>query len=471
SCLINLGYFYFNNQDLWKSYNCFDRGKVIAEKGNFADEKPEIFFNLGIVSYCFGQYDLAEYYLEKSLQIYTKKQDLESIVSGLVALALSVYKNQKVNGLVHKTGKAEELLDQALQLSLKAGLKPLEARIINNLAYVYLDKDLDKAREYANQALNLGQNLNDKEVIAASFSNLAEVFLRKNQVSKAEDYFKKSLRIASASNYWTEVWNDYAGLARCDEKRGAFSLAITYYQKALKTLGKLRNNINLDLFRIGFDLEKKDVYEGIIRSLVNLKAKKNSAELEDLIFASVKEIKARVFLEEMLKHDDQNQLSELSKELWALEGNIMDLIVNHRNLPKNEIGAEIQELELRYLRSLASKNPSSNQSNYHHQPLTLQEVREECRRKNQVILDYYLGRDESYCFLINKDHCLIFKLVSEKGIEKSIKLYIKLLSKPEIPTEELRIASKKIRELLLPDEVLRALTGNRLVIIPDGLLH
>ena len=470
-CLLNLGHYSFNNQDLWKSYNYFDRAKFIAEKGNFVEDFPDLFFDLGIVFYCFGQYDLAEYYLEKSLRIYNKKQELESIISGLAALALCIYKNQKINGLFFRAGQAEELFDRALELSLKAGFKPMEARIINNLAYVYLDRDLGRTQEYATRALHLGQSLNDEEVVAASFSNLAEVFLRKNQVLKAAAYFKKSLQIALVSGYWTEVWNDFAGLARCQEKLGDFSLAIAYYQKALQTLGKLRNNINLDLFRIGFDLEKKDVYEGIIRSLVNLKAKKNSAELEDLIFASVKEIKARVFLEEMLKHDDQNQLSEPSKELLALDGSIMELVTNHRNLPKDEIRPEVQELEHRYLKSLASKSQSNDQAKYDSRPVTLKEVRAECKNNNQVILDYYLGRDESYCFFIDKDRYQPFKLASETEVEKDIKLYIKLLSQPEIPAEELKRAGKKVRELLLPEEILRSLTGKRLIIIPDGLLH
>ena len=471
NCLINLGYYSFNNQNLWESYNYFDRAKVIAEKGNLVDDFPSIFFNLGIVSYSFGQYDLAEYYLERSLQIYTKNRDVESIISGLTALALCVYKSQKVNGLTLRENRAEELFSQALELSQKAGFRPLEARIVNNLGYVYLDKNLNQAQEFASRALQLGQSLNDKEVISASLNNLAEVFLRRNQLPEAVDYLKKSLKIAVVSNYWTEVWNDYAGLARCQEKTGDFSLAISYYQKALQTLGRLRNNISLDLFRIGFDLEKKDVYEGIIRSLVNLKAKKNSPGLEGMIFASVKEIKARVFLEEMRRLGDQSQVSEFSEELSALDEAIGELVSNHRNLQEKEIGPEVQELEYRYLRNLASKNQANGQGKYDYQPVTLPEVQKECEKNNQVILDFYLGRDESYCFFINKDHYQPFKLAPETDIERAIKLYLKLLSEPEISSAELRKAGRKICELLLPNGIVDNLAEKRLVIIPDGLLN
>lgn len=472
-CLANLGFIFFNKKELLKSYEYFDQAKTISEKLNIQDEYPEVYSNLGTVLYYLGQYDLSEYYFEKALQIYSKKQDFESAISILYGLALSIYKSLKTNGLGFYEDRIESLLYQALELSRRMGYKNVEARIINNLGYIYLEqgKDLNKAEELSLQALSLGKRLNENEVISASLNNLGEVYLRKGELKKAVSLFSDSLKIARVFDYWPVIWNDYCGLARCQERNGNYGLALRYYQKALRTIEKLRTNITIDLYRMGFDSEKKEVYEGIIRSLIKLRQQKKLRNLDELIFFYVNKLKARVFLEEISNLSDQApRINEFSEELSAIDRWIGDVLSGAEAKNGREIRTEVQELDYRYFR-LLNHGRLNGSGNYNLPLLTLEDIKKECLVNKSVILDYYLGREESYCFLISHDEFRPFLLPGEAEVEKSIKLYIKLLSRLEVSTDELKRAGFRIRKLILPDEMLGFLGEQSLIIVPDGLLN
>ncbi|MGB9862857.1 MAG: CHAT domain-containing protein [Candidatus Saccharicenans sp.] len=470
-CLLNLGFDAFNRKDFLKGYEYFEEAKIIAEQENMQEEVPALFNNLGVISYYFGQFGLAEYYLEKAYNIYEKQNDLESMISLLYARALTIYKNQKINGVGADEHRVEGLLQQALALSRSQGLQNLEARILNNLGYVNLDRDITRAEEFSRQAWKLGKKLKDEEVVSSSLNNLGEIYLRKKHIQKAISCFEESQKLALGADFWTIIWNNYTGLAQCYEKSGNYYRAIDYYQKALKTIEKLRNNIGLDLYRIGFDSDKKRVYEGIIRSLVKLQQARQEPRLDEFVFSSVKKIKARVFLEEVLKLSEKTGVNGSSEELAAMDRAIGELLSKVNTVSENEKKNELLELEYRYLRLATGENQASGLNRYDWQPVTLKEVKSECLANNQVILDYYLNQEESFCFLISKNEFKPFFLPGEAEVEKAIKLYIKLISRPEVAVEELKKAGNHIREIVLPDELLDGLKEKSLVIIPDGLLN
>ncbi|MBC7349480.1 MAG: CHAT domain-containing protein [Candidatus Aminicenantes bacterium] len=470
--LNNIGTYYFINKNILKSHDYFDRALVLAEKEKLLPKDPVILFNLAVTSSQLGLYDLSENYIERALEFYQKGDDLATTISLLSQLAISIHKKTRMNGSLPNRERPRELLSTALELSRQAGLKDQEAEMLNNLGFVLLEVEPERARTLCLQSLKLGEELGKQKVIAASLNNLATLSFKENDIDRAQELYSRALSIALKVDYWSEIWTNYYGLARCLERRGKYEKAFQTYQKALEALAPVRDSITFDLYRIRFDRSKKDVYEGLIRSLVKYRLGHPGQRADKLVFSALNNIKARVFMEELSRlssgREGDNQVEELNK----LDRMISDFVSQSEKVQDETAFSRLAELEYRYLR-LRELNGHGQAalSNSRTAMPGLEQVQKEALSGNELVLDFFLGKEASYCFVISRDHFRIIQLPVEQEIEKSIRLYIKLLASPAVAEEDLRMAGRRIAQLLLPVEDLRSKKFSSLIIIPDGHLN
>jgi len=471
--LDSIGVYYSKKNNLSLSFLYFNRAIALAEKENLLEMVPESLTNMADVCYQLGLYSLAVYYFEKALKIYEKQDALASTISVLYALALSIYR-QKENNPAHFTREQPEaLLTTALELSRQVRNETLEARILNNLGYISINNNLDRSEQYLNLSLAKGLKLKDKEVISSALNNLATINLKRKKVPQAIRLYEQALETAREINNWEEVWEDYAGLAECHEQLGNFSQAFKNYQQALATFEKIRDNINFDFYKIGFDRGKRKVYEGLIRVLVRIKDSQRDIKVDEQLFNTINQLQARVFLEEMDNLNKGEPPSTSSRELAEMEGVINDFFNHDENLGEQDSFGELLELEHRYLqlwgRELSQKNKKESKDVL---PLpSISSFRDNFLTDGQVILDYLLGQNESYCFLFSRTKFQVFHLPPEKEIEKAAKLYIKLLADPASEEEDLKKVGAELGRWLLPPLLGLPDFVTSLTIIPDGILN
>ncbi|MDD8021323.1 MAG: CHAT domain-containing protein [Acidobacteriota bacterium] len=467
-----IGLYYSKKNNLSMSFFYFDKALSLAEKENAVEMFPESLTNLAGICHQLGQYSLAVYYLERALKIYEKQDDLASTISVLNGLAVSIYRQKEESSGNLASEQPQALLKTALRLSQQAGDEILEAKILNNLGFVTLSESPDQAEQHLNLALARGLELNDKEVIGASLNNLATIELNRKQVFRAIRLYQQAVQEASQINCWRGAWEDYAGLAACYEELGDYRRALKNYQQALATFEKIRENINFDFYKIGFDRNKRKVYEGLIRVLVKLNSGWPDSGIDEQLFSTVNQIKARVFLEEMDNLKNSELPAKSSEELTGLNWVISDFFNHGENIGESDSFGELLELENRYFRlwgldsGLENKNKGKSTSALP----ALQVLQKTFLTEGKIILDYLLGQRESYCFLLSQDDYLVFQLPSEQEIEKSVKLYIKLLADPGSEKGDLIRTGAELGRLLLPG--LNSLPGSVkfLTIIPDGIL-
>jgi CHAT domain-containing protein len=472
--LNNIGLYFFRKNDFFNAFVASDKALYLAERENFSEKSPDFLENLAVFTYHLGNYELSEYYFERAIKIYETAGDIESIISDLSGMAITIYKKQRISKYETNLDEPMNLLSTALELSRRAGLQGSEARILNNIGFVYLESDLDRAEDFSRQAWEKGCLLKDKEVIASSLNNLANVYLRRNEVKKAMAAFERSLSVALEIGNWNEVWKNYSGRAQCYERLRNFHQALMAYQKALETFDKIREKISFDLYKIGFSRDKHDVYEGIIRTLVSLKENNpRPAAYDELIFATFNRIKARNFFEGLGRIEDETKSNEIAFELDRLDREIGNLISHPGYLESEDSSKKVLELEYRYLRILSEENSINNHDNQaiFDEPFSLKFVQEKLLEEGQVLLDYYICQNESYCFVVSRDEYRVIKLPAEKEIENSIRLYVKLLAEPETELEDLVSAGSRIRSFLIPGLENLKNKVNSLIIIPDGLLN
>ncbi|MDI6699423.1 MAG: CHAT domain-containing protein [Candidatus Saccharicenans sp.] len=468
--LINIGNYYFHKRDILKSYDYFDRALVLAEKENLLYKDPIILLNMAVTSYQLGQYDLTEHYLERALEFFQKGDDLATTISILSELALALHKKSEMNFNPSDRERPKELLSTALELSRQARMRDQEARILNNLGYVLLEVEPQKARDLCLQSWQQGTDLKDYQIIAASLNNLATISLREHNPNRAKELYRQALTIALRADIFPEVWNNYLGLGRCFEELGDYKSAYINYRQALETLSPVRESIALDLYRISFDRGKKGIYEGLIRSLVKYRLGHPGRQSDEMVFSILNSLKARVLIEELDRLSSRQEAEGRSEELDEVDRMISDLLSRPENALDESSFNRLTELEYRYLRLQGRNGPAAGKNSGGNLP-ELEFIQKEFLSEGQLILDYFLGQEESFCFVISRDHFRIIRLPDEREIEKSVKLYIKLLGSTAVGEDDLRPAGKRIGQLLLPVEELESGKFSNLLIIPDGLLN
>ena len=200
--------------------------KIMKEMG---DRKHEAYYDeeIGIMSYCLGEYHKAKEYLEKALAIRIQIGDKEGEASsygnlGAVFLSIGEYDN------------AKEYLEKALAINTQIGDKEGEASSYGNLGTVLRSlSEYDKAKEYLEKALAIRIQIGDKKGVAADYGNLGTVFLSLGEYDKAKEYLEKALAIRIQIGDKKGEASSYGNLGTVFQFLGEYDKAKEYLEKAL----------------------------------------------------------------------------------------------------------------------------------------------------------------------------------------------------------------------------------------------
>jgi hypothetical protein len=110
-------------------------------------------------------------------------------------------------------------------------------------------------------------------------------------------------------------------------------------------------------------------------------------------------------------------------------------------------------------------------------PVTCRELQAQILRPDELLLDYYLGEEESILFTISRRDCRGIRMPSREMIEEIISLYYRTVSKPpetetfEGASKVLRGSGDRIGELLLGTVLGSDEHTRSLIVIPDGIIN
>ncbi len=96
----------------------------------------------------------------------------------------------------------------------------------------------------------------------------AETLYRKGDLSSAKEQFTQALMEAGELGTVEEQWKALYALGRIAEKEGQPSLAEAKYTEAIHKIESIRSRIQLSRLRSGFLVDKRDVYDAIIKLLL-----------------------------------------------------------------------------------------------------------------------------------------------------------------------------------------------------------
>ncbi|MBE9145054.1 CHAT domain-containing protein [Planktothrix mougeotii] len=355
---------------------------------------------------------------------------------------------------------------------------------LNNIGFVYANlNQLEAALDNYNQALTLWQKIGDRTGEASTFNNIGFVYFQQEKLDQSLEFYNKALQIRQeVGDRPKEALSRYR-VATVKQKQGKFEEAIAQIETALTIIEDLRTQIANQDLRASFLASKQDYYLFYIDLLMELNQQQPNQGWDEKALQISERAKARSLLDilaeaqgEITSGVDPQLLEKkqtLRQKLSALEAQRIKLLSqSHTSIQKQEINQEIETFLQQYNQVLGE----IRENNPHYaaltqpQPLNLSEI-QKLLDENTVLLEYSLGKDRSYLWVVTSNTIQSYDLPGEDAIKISVKAFRENLI---LPSKRMRQGlyeetGKTLREMVFP--LSPALENKRLLIVADGALQ
>jgi CHAT domain-containing protein/tetratricopeptide (TPR) repeat protein len=469
----NMGAAYEKLSDYPQSLNYYHQAlKVFQEIGEKGDT-AWILGNLGAISSKLGNNREGLDYFEKALALMQEVGDrkYEGWVLGTMG---AIYEEQG------ETQKSLEFLNRALEIAREIGDKRLEIDHLGNIGSHYQEiGDTEKSAEYLNQGLEIAEQLGDKVSLTEILILQGSLHRDMKNIDQSIADLEKAVTIGHELGVPRTIWNSEWGLAISYEQKEEYDKALQHFRNAIHTVESIRGKLLTQEQKVGFLGETIDIYEGLIELLFKLREKDKTGAYLAESFHLAERAKSRAFLE-LMAEANVNLSSGISQELETEEKNLQALLTElQQKLLDPEIKAEekenlykeLQSAESRYndfILELREKTPEYAATAYP-EPYTLDRAQARLLDKNTYLVEFFLGKDNVYLWLVSKD-----QILRAQSFPRDHEIFKK------IPEYQTQIAQRKINldfrlgqeiyDLLLKDALAAIPASSHLIIIPDGLL-
>jgi len=229
-------WFYKNN--LYKAIEFY---KLSAEADKAANGPLSKYFvaRTGDIGYCYSalsQYDNAEIYYIKALEIAREINDIEEIANNLNNLG-------QVYFAWGEYDKAISSFTRALEFDRERQIDEYISVDLNNIGKVYFSwKKFEKAIEYYNESLQKAISVGNERMQAIRLSNIGQAYEAMNNFEAALDYLNRALEIDIKLGNKGKVGIRMSHIGMVFLKQGKYGESLTNLDEALnifKELGRI----------------------------------------------------------------------------------------------------------------------------------------------------------------------------------------------------------------------------------------
>lgn len=436
---------------------------------------------------------------EKAGQLLGQALDAHQRLSNLRGESVTLYGLGWRYALVGEHERALEFFRQSLPLRRQLNDRPGQILTLSGtgLSESMLGRN-ESALENLGQALRLAREMKKPGAEAEPLAKLGWVLLALGRNSEAFEHFEQSWKLCQAAGDLAGEANTLYGLARVESQQGKLLSALEHIESALKIVESLRlHNADLQL-RSSYLAITQDYYRFHVELLMRLSESESSVVRAAAAFQASERARARSLLETLhescidLRSDVAPELIERER---SLHQELNDRAFRHRNLQaggkSNQaalIAREIEMLtaELQTVRAQIRKASPRYAALTEPDPVTVEQVQRELLDPDTLLLEFALGAERSYLWLISSSGLQTFTLPSRREIEKaSLRVYELVAARGlENKGEPPSAARTRIKQAdaELPDAAMnlsRMLLGQassylghkRLLIVADGALQ
>jgi len=441
--LFTLGNVAMARGDFVASDDYYHRALAISEKVNPGGVMPaRMMRGLGMIAEYRGDLAKAEEYYQRYVAFWEKANpNGDNFAQGLFT----------VGSVAHDRGnlaQAEQYYQRALAIWAKTAPEGVfVAQVLGKLGQLARDQgDLARAEEYQRRAIAIEEKrVPESPDLAQGLGDLGDVLLAKGELPEALECHQQALAIrekllpGSAAHAAS-----LAALAGIMRRRNQPDAAAQYYQQALDALEHQATRLGSgDELRAGFRAKRASYYKDYIDLLVGQKQ-------FELAFQVLERSRARTLLEtlavahaEIRKDADPALLQQqrgLQQSLAAKNQRRIQLL--GRKSPDAELALlhkEIQNLHSQYQeveQRIRATSPSYA-ALMQPQPISAKETQEQLLDEDTVLLEYSLGEERSYVWVLTRESLATYGLPKRSNIEEAAReIYRLLTTRSEIHTQE-----------------------------------
>jgi CHAT domain-containing protein/Tfp pilus assembly protein PilF len=423
--------------------------------------------------------------------------------------------------------KALEYLNEALTIYRSMGDTYDEALMLTNIGHAYVElKDPKRALEYYTQGLpiaktqddgrwleamvltsmgsannSLGNNevalqlLNEALLIhkgrgnynweAGTLASLGAVYDSLGQPDKALDYFNQSLKIHRALSNYPGQASIHFRIARLERDRGNLSEARLRAEMGIDLTESLRSKFVGAESRTSFVASRRNYYEFYIDLLMRLDEKSPSAGHAGEALQVSEQAHARALLETISESRvdiRQGVDSQLLERERLLQKQVNDEELRRVRVMRGKHTQEdLEAIEKRINKLLEEYNTLQSEIRVRSPryasltqpvPLNLREIQQQVLDDKTMLLEYALGEQKSYLWVVTRSDVKSFVLPKRSDVEGAARRVYDLLmvsnkTQARRPTE---LALAELGRMVLGPAA-SLLTKERLVIVADGALE
>jgi CHAT domain-containing protein/tetratricopeptide (TPR) repeat protein len=491
--LVNIGLAYDSLGEKQKALNHYNLALPILRATGDRNAEAVTLNNIGFVYHRLGELSKALDYFSRALPILTSTGDarLEAITLNNIGY---VY-----NSLDEKL-KALDYYERALPVLRASGDRFKEAVTLYNIGLIHhAQGQHEKALDYLAQALKLQQTTGDRPNEAMTLGDTGMIYASLAESQKALDYYDQSLRLSRAVEDKSVEATTLRRIALIEQQRGNLSEARAKMEAALAIVENLRTKVAIQELRASYFASVQEHFETYISLLMRLHREQPARGYDALALQASERARARSLLEMLaearadIRQGVAPALLERERSLQqslALMAEKQTRLLNERQAIE-QVGAlkrEIEKLLAEYQQVEALIRISSPRYAALTQPspLSLKEIQQQALDADTLLLEYALGDEKSYLWLVTPTSLKSFELPSRAEIESAAREVYKLLTarngqvKFETPEEKkervdkadkeyVQAAARLSRMLLGP--VAAQLERKRLLIVSDGALN
>jgi len=490
--LSNIGVLYESMGEMQKALEKYDEALPLMRVVGDRNGEATIFTNIGAVYQSLGEARKAMEKYNEALRIWRALGDRRGEAITLNHIGM-VYKS------LGETQKALEKFNESLPLRLAVGDRRGEATTINNIGLIYNALgEKQKALEKFNEALLIFQAVGDRRGEANTLHNIGAVYHSLGEMQKAMEKFNEALPLRRAVGDRNGEAITLLGIAHVEQKRGNLPQARQTIEQAVDLIESVRANIASQELRASYLASRQEFFESYIDVLMQM-SKQNPAEAFDAVALAVSERARARSLLELLKEARADIRQGVDSSLLELERSLRQRLntkaaeqvrlLSRKHTPEQAESAakeitsiitEYEELQGK-IRASSPRYAALTQP----QPLNLSEIQQQALDPQTLLLEYSLGKNASYLFVVSQTSLSSYQLPKRTEIEAAARRVYELLTAPQPRPDEAEakrqarieearanywLQAKILSQMLLGPIALQ-LGKKRLVIVADGALH
>ena len=374
----------------------------------------------------------------------------------------------------------------------------LESSTLRELGLVYDSMgETNKALESYKRALVLARASEDQHETAYLLCYVGQIYEELKDTNRALHYYRDGLSLSQQSRDPVAEAMIHNNLAHLYRTLGNLTDARREVEAAFAIVESQRTNVLSHELRTSYFATVRSTYEFYIDILMQMHRQNPNAGLDKEAFAVSERARARSFLESLNEArakvrdgvdpallEKERELSEAINNKAQLQ---VQLLMAKRSEESDQLCKELDELvaELAQTRDkIRQANPRAASLNVP-ELLTLDEVQQRLLDDDTTLLEYVLGDERSYVWVVTRTSLLSFELPRRQEIETSARKLHELIASRQMIYGE-PVAARTERQAkadaqipaqteLLSKLILGPLAGKlekkRLLIVADGALQ